>query len=65
MEGRVLYGPEEIDPAEPVLDNLEAFARAVEGTSVYPITGDQLIQNISLLESIVRSASSGRVESVE
>lgn len=55
---------EEIDPAEPVLDNLEAFAMAVEGKSAYPITGDQLIQNISLLESIVRSASSGRVESV-
>ena len=55
---------EEIGPAEPVLDNLEAFARAVEGKSAYPITGDQLIQNISLLESIVRSASSGRVESV-
>ena len=55
---------EEIGPAEPVLDNLEAFAKAVEGKSAYPITGDQLVQNISLLKSIVRSASSGRVESV-
>ena len=55
---------EEIGPAEPVLDNLEAFARAVEGKATYPITGDQLVQNISLLESIVRSASSGRVEAV-
>ena len=55
---------EEIGPAEPVLDNLEAFARAVQGKGAYPITGDQLVQNISLLESIVRSASSGRVEAV-
>ena len=55
---------EEIGPAEPVLDNLEVFARAVEGRATYPITADQLVQNISLLESIVRSASSGRVETV-
>ena len=55
---------EEIEPAEPVLDNLEAFAKAVKGGPAYPITGDQLVQNISLLESIVRSASSGRVEAV-
>jgi predicted dehydrogenase len=55
---------EEIGPAEPVLDNLEAFAKAVEGKSTYPITGEELVQNISLLESIVRSASSRRVEGV-
>ena len=55
---------EEIGPAEAVLDNLEAFANAVRGKASYPITGDQLVANISLLESIVRSASSGRVEAV-
>lgn len=55
---------EEIGPGEPVLDNLEAFAGAVRGKRAYPITGDELIANISLLESIVRSASSGRVEAV-
>ena len=55
---------EEIGPAEPVLDNLEAFAAAARGKGSYPITGDQLVANISLLESIVRSASSGRVEAV-
>jgi predicted dehydrogenase len=55
---------EEIGPAEAVLDNLEAFANAVRGKATYPITGDQLVANISLLESIVRSASSGRVEAV-
>ena len=55
---------EEIGPAEAVLDNLEAFANAVRGKGSYPITGDQLIANISLLELIVRSASSGRVEAV-
>jgi len=55
---------EEIGPAEAVIDNLEAFANAVRGKATYPITGDQLVANISLLESIVRSASSGRVEAV-
>jgi hypothetical protein len=40
------------------------FEPTIAGKTVYPITGDQLVQNISLLESIVQSASSGRVESV-
>jgi len=55
---------EEIGPAEAVIDNLEAFARAVSGKGAYPITGEEIVANISLLESIVRSASSGRVEAV-
>lgn len=63
MKGRRIT-TEEIGPAEAVLDNLEAFANAVRGKGSYPITGDELVANISLLESIVRSASSGRVEAV-
>jgi predicted dehydrogenase len=54
----------EIPPAEPVKDNLVAFARAVRGVDRYPITADQLVNNIALLEAVFTSARSGKVESV-
>ena len=54
----------EVGKAEPVLQNLEAFARAVLGKAAYPITGEEMIANISLLESIIRSAGSGDIERV-
>ena len=47
----------EIPPAEPVKDNLVAFARAVRGTAPYPITGEQLVNNIAILEAIIQSAA--------
>jgi predicted dehydrogenase len=54
----------EVPPAEPVKDNLVAFARAVRGVDRYPITADQLVNNIALLEAVFASARSGKVESV-
>ena len=54
----------EVPPAEPVKDNLVAFARAVRGTAPYQTTGDQLINNIALLEAVFRSALSGKIETV-
>ena len=54
----------EVTPAEPVKDNLVAFARAVRGQSVYPITADQLINTIALLEAVFASALSGKMEAV-
>ncbi|TCM50742.1 putative dehydrogenase [Rhizobium sp. PP-F2F-G48] len=54
----------EVAPAEPVRDNLRAFARAVRGTEAYPITGEDMINNIALLEAIIRSARSGVVETL-
>ena len=48
---------EELPPAEPVKDNLVAFARAVRGTAPYPITGKDLINNISILEAIIKSGA--------
>ncbi len=56
---------EEVAPAEPVKDNLVAFARAVRGDARYPISGSDLINNIALLEAVFKSASSGRIEQVE
>ena len=55
----------EVAPAEPVKDNLVAFARAVRGDAPYPISGSDLINNIALLEAVFKSASSGRIEQVE
>ena len=55
---------EEIGPAEPVKDNLVAFARAVRNVAPYPITGDELVNTIALLEAVFRSASSGQIETV-
>jgi predicted dehydrogenase len=54
----------EIGKAEPVKDNLVAFARAVRGTETYPITADHLVNNIALLEAVFRSALSGEIEQV-
>lgn len=54
----------EVPPAEPVRENLEAFAKAVRGEADYPITGEEMIANIALLEAIVRGARSGQIEVV-
>ncbi|MDF8357645.1 Gfo/Idh/MocA family protein [Ensifer adhaerens] len=53
----------EVGPAEPVRDNLVAFARAIRGQS-YAITGEEMIDNIALLEAIIRAARTGQVETV-
>ena len=47
----------DIPPAEPVKDNLVAFARAIRGEVAYPITGEDLVNNISILEAIIASAA--------
>jgi predicted dehydrogenase len=54
----------EVPAAEPVKDNLVAFARAVRGEAVYPITADHLVNNTALLEAVFASALSGKMEAV-
>lgn len=54
----------EVPPAEPVKDNLVAFARAVRGLEAYPITAAHLVDNIALLEAVFASALSGKIETV-
>lgn len=54
----------EVAPAEPVRDNLVAFARAVRGRETYPITADHLVNNIALLEAVFTSALSRKIETV-
>ena len=48
---------EVLPPAEPVKDNLVAFARAIRKQAVYPITGKDLVSNIAILEAIIKSAA--------
>jgi predicted dehydrogenase len=55
----------ELGPAEPVRDNLIAFADAVRGRLDYPISGSDMINNIALLEAIIISARSGEIVAVE
>lgn len=52
---------EEHGPAEPVRDNILAFARAIRGGAPYPITSAQMIETAALLEAIVTSSRSGEV----
>lgn len=55
----------EIPVAQPVRANLEAFAKAVEGTAPYPITGEEMIRNSAVMEAIFKSAVSRKVEAVQ
>ena len=41
----------EVPPAGPVKDNLVAFTRAVCGEASYPITGEDVVNNITVLEA--------------
>jgi predicted dehydrogenase len=54
----------EFSPAEPVKDNLVSFARAVRGVERYPITAEELVNNIALLEAVFASARSGKIETL-
>jgi predicted dehydrogenase len=51
-------------PAKAVLANLEAFAAAALGEAPYSVPQSEMIANVSALEAIFRSASSGNVEAV-
>jgi predicted dehydrogenase len=55
----------DMPPAPAVLHNLEAFADAAMGHAPYPVPREQMIANVSALEAIFRSATSGAVEIVE
>ncbi|HEY5895984.1 MAG TPA: Gfo/Idh/MocA family oxidoreductase [Burkholderiales bacterium] len=55
----------EFQPSPAVLANLEAFADDVAGRAPYPVPQSEMIANISALEAIIKSARSGRVETVE
>ncbi len=46
--------------AEPVKDNLEAFAKAAEGQAPYPITPEEIIANTAVMEAVYESARTGR-----
>jgi predicted dehydrogenase len=47
-----------------VLDNLEAFARAVQGEAPYPITTTEMFANAAVMEAIFKSAQAGTAQKV-
>ena len=55
----------ESPPVNLVQASLEAFADAVCGRAPYPIAQQDMIETIAILEAIVKSAASGRIEQVE
>jgi len=54
----------DVPKAEPVKANLEAFAHAIESGTPYPVSGEDMVNNIALLESIIRGARTGQLETV-
>jgi len=62
-----LKGPPEVWQAEKrdvTRACLEAFARAADGGSSFPVTSEEIVHGASVTEAIIRSAASGTVETV-
>lgn len=53
-----------LEPFDMIRAELEAFADAVTGTAPFPITPDQMVHAVAVLEAAVRSTASGRPEAV-
>lgn len=66
---RCMRGSEKVvvnyPPAQAVLANLEAFADAAARRAPYPVPQEQMLANVAALDAAIRSAASGRVETVE
>ena len=45
--------------------NVEAFAEAAAGGALYPVTGEEIVANISAFEAICNAAGSQQIEAVE
>ena len=52
-DGRWPITVTEVPPAGPVKDNLVAFTRAICGEASYPITGEDVVNNITVLEAAI------------
>jgi predicted dehydrogenase len=52
------------EPHPTVRANLEAFAKGALGISPYPVSTDEMLANVAVLESIMKSAESGLIEKV-
>ncbi len=51
-------------PHPAVRDNLEVFGRAVQGQSAYPVTLDEMLDNVRTFAAIQRSVVSGQIEAI-
>jgi len=54
----------EADKLDVTRASLEAFAVAAQGGAPYPIPLDQMVHGVAVTEAVVRSATSGKVETV-
>lgn len=53
-----------VDPVDPVRANVEGFAAAIAGETVYRFTNAQMIHDVAALDAIKRSLISGKREAV-
>ncbi len=51
---------QDVPAAQPVRDNLEAFADAVAGVADYPIRPDEMVRNTAVMEAVFESAKTGK-----
>ena len=51
-------------PHPAVRDNLEAFGRAAQGLTSYPVTPDEMLSNVRSFEEIQRSVKNGGIEMI-
>lgn len=52
------------EPYSAVRENLETFARAIEGDGAYPVSLEEMRSNVYAFDAIIRSARSGKIEQV-
>lgn len=51
---------QDLPAAQPVRDNLEAFADAVAGVAPYPIKPDEMVRNTAVMQAVFESAATGK-----
>jgi predicted dehydrogenase len=54
------FPPRDLERAE-----LEAFAAAITGTHTYPVSAEEAVHGVAVLEAIGRSAETGRTVTIE
>ena len=52
------------EPYDAVRENIETFARSIEGDGDYPVSIDEMRANVHTFDAIIRSARSGKIEKV-
>lgn len=52
------------EPFPAVKENLETFARAIDGRAQYPVSLEEMRANVHTFDAVIRSVASGKIEKV-